>query len=130
MNKDITYLGKKLGKKVFFAQLTLLIVVSSLFLFNEKYFISSILGGFIALFANYVFTFFSFLFGGGRFVKLITLLIFLGEILKILVTILMFSFVFTSFENLELKPLFLTYGLVQLTGMFIPFYFETKIRNK
>lgn len=116
--------GRRLAKKMFILQVCA-VLVSALFvmiLVTINSGISSFIGGGIFVVANSAFAFCAFRFSGARSSKTVVASFFGGEILKILLTVVLFSVVFLYIE-VELVPLTLTYLLVLGVNFLAPVLF-------
>ncbi|MEI4550826.1 ATP synthase subunit I [Pseudoalteromonas spongiae] len=84
---------------------------------------SALIGGFVALFPNFVYTLYAFRFAGARQVQQVYSSIKRGAGLKYLLTILLFALVLKS-STVVLLPFFSVYVLVMIVSWFAPIFFH------
>ncbi len=84
---------------------------------------SALIGGFVALLPNFVYTLYAFRFAGARQVQQVYSSIKRGAGLKYLLTILLFALVLKS-STVVLLPFFSVYVLVMIVGWFAPIFFH------
>ncbi|WP_372766571.1 ATP synthase subunit I [Pseudoalteromonas sp.] len=84
---------------------------------------SALIGGFVALLPNLVFTLYAFRFAGARQVQQVYSSIKRGAGLKYLLTIVLFALVFKS-SVVMLLPFFSAYVLVMIVSWFAPIFFH------
>jgi ATP synthase protein I len=89
---------------------------------NVDWGISALIGGGIFVIANTAFALCAFLFSGARAAKLVVASFYSGEVLKILLTVALFSVVYL-YAEVELVPLKLTYLLVLGINILAPVLF-------
>ncbi|ATD00099.1 MAG: ATP synthase subunit I [Pseudomonadota bacterium] len=84
---------------------------------------SALIGGFVALLPNFVYTLYAFRFAGARQVQQVYSSIKRGAGLKYLLTILLFALVLKS-STVVLLPFFSVYVLVMIVSWFAPIFFH------
>ncbi|MCF6458312.1 ATP synthase subunit I [Pseudoalteromonas sp. MMG024] len=84
---------------------------------------SALMGGFVALLPNFVYTLYAFRFAGARQVQQVYSSIKRGAGLKYLLTILLFALVLKS-STVVLLPFFSVYVLVMIVSWFAPIFFH------
>ena len=84
---------------------------------------SALIGGFVALLPNFVFTLYAFRFAGARQTEQVYSSIKRGAGLKYLLTIVLFALVFKS-SAAVLLPFFSVYVLVMIVSWFAPIFFH------
>ena len=84
---------------------------------------SALIGGFVALLPNFVFTLYAFRFAGARQTEQVYSSIKRGAGLKYLLTIVLFALVFKS-SAVVLLPFFSVYVLVMIVSWFAPIFFH------
>lgn len=84
---------------------------------------SALIGGFVALLPNFVYTLYAFRFAGARQVQQVYSSIKRGAGLKYLLTILLFALVLKS-STVVLLPFFSVYVLVMTVSWFAPIFFH------
>ena len=114
--------------KIFCTQLVVSLLISALYYFfsGRVAAYSALLGGLIFVIPQLYFGIKAFMFSGARAAKMVAAFFYLGEVLKILITIVLFSIVYV-YTEVELVPLKLTYLLVLGINIFAPVLF---INNK
>ncbi|WED42958.1 ATP synthase subunit I [Legionella cardiaca] len=114
-------------KRFLLAQLaaSLLITLGLLLIWGEKEAISALLGGLVAIIPSALFAKKLFRHQGARAARQIVKSFYLGEALKIVSTIALFTFVFMSFKIAPLA-FFLTYIVVLMSHWFAPLFFANK----
>ncbi|WP_261816337.1 F0F1 ATP synthase subunit I [Vibrio gallicus] len=119
--------GRELAGRLLMMELSVVIfmAVGMSITFNPSWGVSALIGGGIFVIANAVFSMFAFMYVGARAIKLVTFSFYFGEVLKILLTVVLFSIAYVYME-LELVPLKLTYLLVLLINMFGPVFLINK----
>jgi ATP synthase protein I len=120
--------GRELAKRLIIIQASAVIFVAlgMGITVNPSWGISALIGGGIFVVANMVFAYCAFLFSGARAAKRIAASFYTGEVLKIVITVILFSIVY-MYMQVELVPLKLTYLLVLGINIFAPVLF---INNK
>ncbi len=116
--------GRKLAKRLLLLQTCVVLATAILMamVINIDWGISALIGGGIFVAANSVFALCAFLFSGARAAKLIVASFFGGEVLKILLTVGLFTVAYL-YAEVELLPLKLTYLLVLGVNLFAPVLF-------
>ncbi|PKF50118.1 F0F1 ATP synthase subunit I [Enterovibrio nigricans] len=116
--------GRKLAKRLLLLQACVVLATAILMVttINVDWGISALIGGGIFVVANAAFALCAFLFSGARAAKLIVASFFSGEVLKILLTVVLFSVVYL-YAEVELVPLKLTYLLVLGINILAPVLF-------
>ncbi len=120
--------GRELAKQLLmieFGAVTLLAAGMAVAV-NAEWGISALVGGGIFVIANAVFALCAFMFSGARAAKRITASFYTGEALKILITVVLFTFAY-MYMQVELVPLKLTYLLALGINICAPVLF---INNK
>ena len=84
---------------------------------------SALIGGFVALLPNFVYTLYAFRFAGARQVQQVYSSIKRGAGLKYLLTILLFALVLKS-STVVLLPFFSVYVLVMIVSWYAPIFFH------
>ncbi|KKC98419.1 F0F1 ATP synthase subunit I [Photobacterium sp. WH77] len=104
--------GRQLAKRLLLLQsgVVLTTAIMAVFAVNVDWGISALIGGGIFVIANAAFSVCAFLFGGATKARLVMASFYGGEVLKILITVILFSLVYLYVE-VELVPLKLTYLL-------------------
>lgn len=128
----LTKQGRKLAKQSLTLQISMVIFVAVVIglVFNAPSGVSALIGGSIVVIANAVFSFCTFIFGGGQAIQQIAISFYVGEVLKIGVTIALFMIVFMYDQReafINVIPLGVTYLLVLGTSIFAPVLF---VNNK
>ncbi|MCG7499281.1 F0F1 ATP synthase subunit I [Vibrio sp. Of7-15] len=120
--------GRLLAKRLLLIQLSVVMVVAvgMGLTINADWGLSALIGGGICIAANAVFALCAFMFSGARAAKLVMATFYTGEVLKILITVILFSVAYMYME-VDLVPLKLTYLLVLAINIFAPVLF---INNK
>ncbi|ASU23495.1 MULTISPECIES: F0F1 ATP synthase subunit I [Vibrio] len=120
--------GRELAKRLLMIQVSVAMFVAIVvsIIINVHWGYSALIGGGIFVIANTVFSLLAFRYSGARAIKLVTVSFYAGEVLKILITIVLFSLVY-MYMQVELVPLKLTYLLVLGINIFAPVLF---INNK
>jgi ATP synthase protein I len=116
--------GRTLAKRLITIEIAAVIFVAAGMALSVsiEWAIASFIGGAIIVTANMVFSLCAFLFVGARAAKLVAALFYTGEVLKILITVALFSVVLV-YTDVELVPLTLTYLLVLGIHIFAPVFF-------
>ncbi len=116
--------GRELAKRLLLIQTGVVIFTAIVMaaLFNVEWGKASLLGGSIFIIANAAFALFAFMFSGAQLAKLVATSFYIGEVLKIIITVVLFSVVFV-YTQVELIPLMLTYLLVSGINIFAPVFF-------
>ena len=124
MESTLTQPGRRLAKKMLLLQacvvLTMAILMS--FIIDIDWGVSALIGGGIFVFSNTAFAVCAFLFSGARSSQKVVASFFGGEVLKIFLTAILFTFVFLYIE-VELVPLTLTYLLALGINFLAPVLF-------
>ncbi|KLV02947.1 ATP F0F1 synthase subunit I [Photobacterium aquae] len=116
--------GRQLAKRMFLLQsgVVLTTAILSVFAVSVDWGISALIGGGIFIVAQAVFACCAFLFSGARKARLIMASFYGGEVLKILITVILFSVVYL-YTEVELVPLKLAYLLALGINIFGPVLF-------
>jgi ATP synthase protein I len=116
--------GRLLAKRLIMIQLSVVIfmAVGMSLAVSASWGISALIGGGIYVIANAVFAGCAFMFSGARAAKKVAVSFYAGEVLKILITVVLFSVAYVYME-VELVPLKLTYLLVLGINIFAPVLF-------
>ena len=124
MESTLTQPGRRLAKKMFLLQACVVLTVAILmsFIIDFDWGVSALIGGGIFVLSNTAFAICAFLFSGARSSQRVVASFFGGEVLKIFLTVILFSFVFLYIE-VELVPLTLTYLLALGINFFAPVLF-------
>lgn len=119
--------GRMLAKRLLMIELcvVILVAIGISITFNPSWGVSALVGGGIFVLANAVFALCTFLYAGARAMKSVAAAFYIGEVFKILLTIVSFSLAYMYME-LELVPLTLTYLLVLFINMFAPVFLTHK----
>ena len=116
--------GRELAKRLLVIQLSAVIFLATgmAIAVSPLWGYSALIGGGIFIFANAVFTLCAFMFSGARAAKRVALSFYTGEVLKILITVVLF-YVAYMYTKVESAPLVLTYLLVLSMNTFTPVLF-------
>ncbi|PSW01402.1 F0F1 ATP synthase subunit I [Photobacterium lipolyticum] len=116
--------GRQLAKRLLLLQsgVVLTTALMAVFAVSVDWGISALIGGGIFVIANAVFAMCAFLFSGARKARLVMASFYGGEVLKILITVILFVIVYLYIE-VELVPLKLTYLLALGINIFGPVLF-------
>ncbi len=116
--------GRELAKRLLLIQCSAVIFTATVMatLFNFEWGKASLIGGSIFIIAHGAFALFAFMFSGAQFAKLVAASFYIGEVLKIIITVVLFSMVFV-YTQVEVIPLKLTYLLVLGINIFAPVFF-------
>lgn len=116
--------GRQLAKKLLLLQACVVLVTAILMAItiNADWGIAALMGGGIFVTANTAFALCAFLFSGARAAKFIVASFYGGEVLKILLTVVLFSVAYL-YAEVELLPLKLAYLLVLGVNLFAPVLF-------
>ena len=120
MTASLTHHGRTVAKRLIAYQVLVAVVVSLGFLakdFNAAY--SSLLGGLICIIPNMIFALYATRFGGARAAKQIARSFYLGETLKFVLTVVLFTVTF-KFLTISVGPLFICYVLTLMVFWFSP----------
>lgn len=90
---------------------------------------SAALGGGIYVVPNAIFALLAFAFAGARQAKNVVLSFYLGEALKLVLTIAFFAIVLSSMDG-DLLALFVTFALAIVSQWFAPLFFKPKERDE
>ncbi|WP_238583832.1 ATP synthase subunit I [Legionella brunensis] len=114
-------------RRLLLAQLviSLLIALGLLLILSEKEALSALLGGLVAIAPSALFAQKLFRYQGARAARQIVKGFYLGEALKLVSTIALFTFVFMSFKIAPLA-FFFTYIVVLMSHWFAPLFFVNK----
>lgn len=118
--------GRQLAKRLLLLQSGVVLTTALLAVFAVSVDwggISALIGGGIFVIANAVFAACAFLFSGARKARLIMASIYGGEVLKILITVILFAIVYLYIEVELVPPLKLTYLLALGINIFGPVLF-------
>jgi len=120
--------GRQLAKRLLLLQSGVVIAtaLTAVFAVNVDWGISALIGGGIFVIANAVFAMCAFMFSGARKARLVMASFYGGEVLKILITVILFAIAYL-YIGVELVPLKLTYLLVLGINICAPVLF---INNK
>jgi ATP synthase protein I len=120
--------GRELAKQLLMIQLgaVTLVAAGMAATVSIEWGISALVGGGIFVLANAVFALCAFMFSGARAAKKVAASFYTGEVLKILITVVLFSFVY-MYTQVELVPLKITYLLALGVNICAPVLF---INNK
>jgi ATP synthase protein I len=120
--------GRELAKQLLMIQLSAvtLLAAGMAVAVNAEWGLSALIGGGIFVIANAVFALCAFMFSGARAAKRIAASFYTGEVLKILITVVLFTVAY-MYMQVELVPLKLTYLLALGINIFAPVLF---INNK
>lgn len=130
MKKGRLNLGKSLAKKVFYIQASIGVFFSLIFISNTLNFYSVLAGVTIVMIVNLVFNTMFFLFSGGKYIKQMIFFIFLGEIIKIFLTIALFVYILNIEDGkIDYAHLFIGYVFTYLLGMFLPFFIKGQVNR-
>ncbi|CEK12212.1 ATP synthase subunit I [Legionella hackeliae] len=117
-------------KRLLAAQLIICLVIALalLLVWGEKESLSALLGGLVAIIPSALFARKLFRYQGARAARQIVKGFYLGEALKIVATIALFTFVFMSFK---IAPLvfFFTYIVVLMSHWLAPLFFANKLNR-
>jgi ATP synthase protein I len=118
--------GRQLAKRLLLLQIGVVFAAAifAMLSVNVKWGISALVGGGIFIFAHAVFAVCAFLFSGARKAKLVMATIYGGEVLKILITAILFVAVYL-YGGLAKEPLQLTYLLALGVNAFAPVFLLT-----
>lgn len=116
--------GRELAKRLLMIQFGVVIILAAgmAIAINMDWGFSALIGGGIFVFANAIFAWCAFLFSGARATKKVAAAFYAGEVLKIVITILLFSVAY-MYMQVELVPLKLTYLLVLGVNLCSPVLF-------
>ncbi|RXJ72182.1 ATP F0F1 synthase subunit I [Veronia nyctiphanis] len=116
--------GRRLAKRLLLLQacVVLATAITMAMVINVDWGISALIGGGIFVVANTAFAVCAFLFSGARAAKSVVTSFYGGEVLKILLTVSLFSVVYL-YAEVELVPLKLTYLLVLGVNILAPVLF-------
>ncbi len=116
--------GRELAKRLLMIQAGAVILVAAVMAIaiDAEWGVSALVGGSICVFANTVFALCAFMFSGARAAKWVAVSFFVGEALKILITITLLAVAYV-YMQVELVPLKLTYLLVLGINSFGPALF-------
>ncbi|WP_038175783.1 MULTISPECIES: F0F1 ATP synthase subunit I [Vibrio] len=120
--------GRELAKRLLMIQLgaVTLLAAGMAVAVNAEWGLSALIGGGIFVIANAVFALCAFMFSGARAAKRVAASFYTGEVLKILITVALFTVVY-MYMQVELVPLKLTYLLALGINICAPVLF---INNK
>ncbi|MCG9650947.1 MULTISPECIES: F0F1 ATP synthase subunit I [Vibrio] len=120
--------GRELAKQLLMIQLSAvtLLAAGMAVAVNAEWGLSALIGGGIFVIANAVFALCAFMFSGARAAKRIAASFYTGEVLKILITVVLFTVAY-MYMQVELVPLKLTYLLALGINICAPVLF---INNK
>ncbi|EGA65866.1 F0F1 ATP synthase subunit I [Vibrio brasiliensis] len=120
--------GRELAKQLLMIQLSAvtLLAAGMAVAVNAEWGLSALIGGGIFVIANTVFALCAFMFSGARAAKRIAASFYTGEVLKILITVVLFTVAY-MYMQVELVPLKLTYLLALGINICAPVLF---INNK
>ena len=120
--------GRELAKQLLMIQLgaVTLLAAGMAVAVNAEWGLSALIGGGIFVIANAVFALCAFMFSGARAAKRIAASFYTGEVLKILITVALFTVAY-MYMQVELVPLKLTYLLALGINICAPVLF---INNK
>ncbi|MDA0150418.1 F0F1 ATP synthase subunit I [Vibrio sp. LaRot3] len=120
--------GRELAKQLLMIQLgaVTLVAAGMAATVSLQWGLSALIGGGIFVVANAVFALCAFMFSGARAAKKVAASFYTGEVLKILITVVLFSIVY-MYIQVELVPLKLTYLLALGINICAPVLF---INNK
>ncbi|MGY5540073.1 F0F1 ATP synthase subunit I [Vibrio brasiliensis] len=120
--------GRELAKQLLMIQLSAvtLLAAGMAVAVNAEWGLSALIGGGIFVIANAVFALCAFMFSGARAAKRIAVSFYTGEVLKILITVVLFTVAY-MYMQVELVPLKLTYLLALGINICAPVLF---INNK
>lgn len=120
-----------LVKRLFWFQLSLMLVLSLLFVFwqGTESGVSALLGGITGIVPSLLFSWLYFKHGGAQDAKKVVQAFYLGETLKIVTTVVLFT---ASFQWSKLKPvpMFIVFISVALAYWAIPWLLQDKIQDK
>lgn len=123
MESTLARPGRTLAKRLLLIDACVVLTTAILMMtINIDWGISALIGGGIFLIANTAFACCAFLYSGARAAKLVVASFFSGAMLKIVLTVIMFSVVFL-YTEVELVPLKLAYLLVLGVNSFAPVLF-------
>ena len=116
--------GRLLAKRLLLLQSGVVVVTAlmAVFAVNVDWGISALIGGGIFIIANTVFATCAFMYSGARKARFVMALFYGGEVLKILITVILFAAAYL-YKGVELVPLLLTYLLVLGINVFGPVFF-------
>ncbi|GAA05432.1 MULTISPECIES: F0F1 ATP synthase subunit I [Photobacterium] len=116
--------GRQLAKRLLLLQSGVVIAtaLTAVFAVNVDWGISALIGGGIFVIANAVFAMCAFMFSGARKARLVMASFYGGEVLKILITVILFAIAYL-YIGVELVPLKLTYLLALGINIFGPVLF-------
>ncbi|MCG9728132.1 F0F1 ATP synthase subunit I [Vibrio brasiliensis] len=120
--------GRELAKQLLMIQFSAvtLLAAGMAVAVNAEWGLSALIGGGIFVIANAVFALCAFMFSGARAAKRIAASFYTGEVLKILITVVLFTVAY-MYMQVELVPLKLTYLLALGINICAPVLF---INNK
>jgi len=124
MESTLVQPGRQLAKRLLLLQSGVVIAtaLTAFFAVNVDWGISALIGGGIFVIANTVFAICAFMFSGARKARLVMASFYGGEVLKILITVILFAIAYL-YIGVELVPLKLTYLLVLGINIFGPVLF-------
>lgn len=116
--------GRKLAQKLLLLQVGVVLTTAILatIAVNVDWGVSALYGGGIAVIANAAFALCAFLFSGARAARFIVASFYAGEVLKILLTVVLFAVVYL-YAEVEPFPLKLTYLLALGMNLLAPVLF-------
>lgn len=116
--------GRQLAKRLLLLQSGVVVAtaLTAVFAVNVDWGISALIGGGIFIIANTVFAMCAFMYSGARKARLVMASFYGGEVLKILITVILFAAAYL-YKGVELVPLQLTYLLVLSINIFGPVLF-------
>ncbi|WP_318466481.1 F0F1 ATP synthase subunit I [Photobacterium leiognathi] len=116
--------GRQLAKRLLLLQSGVVIAtaLTAVFAVNVDWGISALIGGGIFVIANAIFAMCAFMFSGARKARLVMASFYGGEVLKILITVILFAIAYL-YIGVELVPLKLTYLLALGINIFGPVLF-------
>lgn len=119
--------GLRGARRLFIGQLgvSILIAIALTCFAGTKAGLSAILGGLVSAIPNAVFAIKLFQYQGARAAKQIVNSFYIGEVLKIILSIVLFALVFIFFKIVPLV-FFATYIVVQMMVWFAPLIFDNK----
>ncbi|WP_413113677.1 F0F1 ATP synthase subunit I [Thaumasiovibrio sp. DFM-14] len=124
MESTLVQPGRRMAKRLLLLQSGVVLATALLaaLAVNVDWGTSALIGGGICIIANAAFAACAFLYGGARKAKLVMLSFFGGEVLKILLTVLLFALAYL-YVGVEILPLILTYLLALGVNLLAPVLF-------
>jgi ATP synthase protein I len=125
MSDKLASKGRKAAYRLVAFQATLVLVVS-LFcwvMWEAKTGLSALVGGSIYVVPNLIFSYLAFAFSGARQAKNVVMAFYLGEVVKLVLTIVLFTIAFLTFDA-NFASLFVSFALVMFSQLSAPLFFN------